>query len=117
MMSAARIKRCLHPVIWPVIGLGLIAYFLIHSVEGNHGLIARETLMDRIIRAEAALGTLSSERQVLERRARRLSAAALDPDMLDERLRVMLNYSHPNEVIIYRQRHSDHDGNAPVRQN
>ena len=102
MIAARRLKRFVQPAIWPLIGVGLVAYFVSHSVQGNHGLIARETLMDRIIRAEASVSTLKAERQVLERRVQRLSAGALDLDMLDERLRVMLNYSHPNEMIIYR---------------
>jgi cell division protein FtsB len=102
MMAGVRFKRKLQLVMWPVLGLSLVAYFLLHSVNGNHGMIARQTLTDRIISAEAALTTLKSERQVLERRAKRLSPETLDLDMLDERIRVMLDYSHPSEVIIYR---------------
>lgn len=115
MIAAGRLKRFVQPIIWPVIGLGLVGYFLSHSVQGNHGLIARETLMNRIIRAEASVSTLKAERQVLERRVHRLSAEALDLDMLDERLRVMLNYSHPDEVIIHRDGVIDSDRNQPSR--
>jgi len=50
--------------------------------------------------AKAELSDLAAERQTLEHRVSLLSSTALDPDMLEERARIMLNVAHPNDVVI-----------------
>ncbi len=37
----------------------------------------------------------------MERRVTLLSNTSLDLDMLEERARVMLNYAHPDDLIIF----------------
>jgi len=37
----------------------------------------------------------------LERRVAQLTSSSLDPDLLDERARAMLNFSDPNDVVIF----------------
>ena len=43
---------------------------------------------------------VAAQRDELENRVARLSSASLDPDLLDERVRAMLNYSRQDEVVI-----------------
>ena len=42
----------------------------------------------------------SAERKVWEHRVSLLHADRLDPDLLDERARAMLNYAHPRDLVL-----------------
>ena len=43
---------------------------------------------------------LVTERQGWEKRARQLRTNSLDPDMLEERVRRVLNFTRPNEYVV-----------------
>ena len=96
-----RLKRLLRPAVVPAFGACLVAYFAYHAVQGDHGILARTHLKAELAQAEATLAELRSEREVLEHRAGLLSPERIDPDLLEERVRVMLNYAHPDEVIYF----------------
>lgn len=95
------IKRRARDVIGPVLGFCIVGYFAYHSVEGDRGLTAFVRLSERIAEARTQLAELRSEREAIERRVRLLRTDNLDPDMLDERARQILNYSRPDEIIIF----------------
>ena len=62
----------------------------------------REQALDAIKAAQstAELEAIRAERAVWERRVGLLRSDNLDPDMLDERARVLLNLAQPNELIL-----------------
>ena len=43
---------------------------------------------------------IKARRMELEHRVRLLHPNSLDPDMLDERARLMLNYGHEDDVVV-----------------
>ena len=88
-------------VIGPVLAICAVAYFAYHAVQGERGLIALWHLNTRIEAARTALAETSLRRRVLERRVKLLGRSSLDPDMLDERARIMLNYASPDEIVIF----------------
>ena len=92
--------RALRQTIGPAIGAAIVGYFAYHAVQGDRGLIALSHLQNEIQQAEAVLAQVRGERTDLEQRASLLKRDHLDPDMLDERARAVLNYSHPDDVII-----------------
>jgi cell division protein FtsB len=95
------IKKRARDVVGPVLGFCIVGYFAYHSVEGDRGLTAFVRLSERLAEAQAQLAELKAERQAIERRVRLLRTDNLDPDMLDERARQILNYSRPDEVVIF----------------
>lgn len=95
------IKRRARDVIGPVLGFCIVGYFAYHSVEGDRGLTAFVRLSERLGEARTQLAELQAERQAIERRVRLLRTDNLDPDMLDERARQILNYSRPDEIVIF----------------
>ncbi len=101
MPTLLRLKRLLRPAVVPALGACLVAYFAYHAVQGDHGFLARTHLNAELAQAEATLADLRAERAVLEHRAGLLSPEHIDPDLLEERVRVMLNYAHPDEVIYF----------------
>jgi cell division protein FtsB len=83
------------------LGAGLlIGYFGVNAYTGNHGLNARQGLDLQIARLAAERDGLRSERQRWERRVALLKPHSLDPDMLDERARALLDYVDHRDVIL-----------------
>lgn len=78
----------------------LLSYFGYHLVAGGHGIRARAALEKRIANLEGELAGLRAVRQRLERDVGLLRSEALDPDMLDERARAILNFARPNDLVI-----------------
>jgi cell division protein FtsB len=60
-------------------------------------------LRHQIAEVKTTAKKVAAERHRLENRVRLLHPASLDPDMLDERARLMLNFGHPDEIIIIDQ--------------
>lgn len=90
----------LRKAIFPVACLALIGYFAYHLIVGERGLGARERIETRITMLQGELNGLKAVRAQLERDVALLRAEKLDPDMLDERARAILNFAHPNDLVI-----------------
>ena len=88
-------------VIGPVLGICAAAYFAYHAVQGDRGLIAWWNLKQRVANARASLSEITAQRKILEHRVSLLHPQSLDPDLLDERARLMLNYGHAEDIIIF----------------
>ena len=83
-----------------VIGACIVGYFLYHTVEGEHGLVAEMHLQNEVNAAQANLAKLRQEHEALDHRVRLMRPESLDPDLLDEQARKTLDYSKPNEIIV-----------------
>ena len=89
----------------PIIGLGLVVYFVYHTIEGDRGLLAYLRLKSQLDEAELQLAKVTTDRQELEHRVLLLRPDHLDPDMLEERARIMLNMGHDGETVIIENSH------------
>jgi cell division protein FtsB len=78
----------------------LIGYFGVNAYTGRHGLKAKQDLDQQITELTRELATAKAERAEIERRVMLLRPAGLDPDMLDERARAMLDYVHPRDLTM-----------------
>lgn len=95
------LRRRFSHVIGPLIGLSAVTYFAYHTVEGDRGVLAYLRLHNELLEAEMRLAKVASERQEMERRVLLLRPDHLDPDMLEERARIMLNMGHDGEVVVF----------------
>ena len=84
-----------------MLGACLAGYFVYHAVQGDRGIVAWMQLNQQIRVAETELGKTDTERQEMEQRVALLSNSSLDLDMLEERARVMLNFAHPDDLVIF----------------
>jgi cell division protein FtsB len=100
MVSHRRFRSALTAITLYVTAALLIGYFGVHAFTGNRGLKAQQELEQQITELTAELARLKAERSQWERRAALLRSDRLDPDLLDERARVLLNYVHPHEVTM-----------------
>jgi cell division protein FtsB len=78
----------------------LIGYFGINAYTGAHGLKAKHDLVQQTSELGAELERLKLDHAEWQRRVSLLRAGRVDPDMLDERARVMLDYVHPHELTL-----------------
>jgi cell division protein FtsB len=87
--------------IWlTVFGALVLAYFSYHMIQGNHGVIALLELQSKVAAAEIIQAETSADHQRLNQQVALLRPDNLDRDMLEERTRIMLNYVHPDEIVI-----------------
>ena len=97
--SKAQKARIRH-MFWTLLGVLVVSYFLYHTVQGERGWFAMVRMQNEVQTAEKTLQQLEAERQELEHRTKLLRTESMDPDLLDEKSRELLNYSKPNEIII-----------------
>jgi len=96
----AEIRIRARHVVGPVIGVCAVGYFAYHAVHGGRGLLAWQVLEQRVAELRADAAAVRTHRRALEHRVRLLHPGSLDADMLDESARRMLNYGHPDELVI-----------------
>jgi cell division protein FtsB len=82
-----------------------IGYFSVNAYTGNHGIKAREALDHEIAALADELDRVKAERERWERRVALLKSDRIDPDMLDERARTLLNWADPHDVTVAVKRH------------
>ncbi|GBE43220.1 MAG TPA: septum formation initiator family protein [Rhizobiales bacterium] len=83
-----------------LICFGFLGYFAYNLFVGDHGLEARARLQTQVKSLEGELNGLQAVRERLDRDVALMRADKLDPDMLDERARMILNFSHPKDIVI-----------------
>ncbi|MDX2143966.1 MAG: septum formation initiator family protein [Rhodospirillaceae bacterium] len=93
-------SRKARQVLGPLMGAAVMVYFGYHAVQGDRGLIAWWNLRFEIERTEASLREVTAAKQAIAHRVALLRSESLDPDMLEERARVMLGAVHPNDIIV-----------------
>lgn len=104
-MSLLReIKKRSRLVVPQVLGASLVAYFAYHTIEGDRGFWAWMHLKQAVAQKTQELQTVKAERDHLESKVVLLRPDSLDPDLLEERARIVLNYGQPNDYVIFRAR-------------
>jgi len=100
MTFSHSLRRRIRRVSVSFLGVSATFYFVFHVFHGDRGLIAWAQLRQQVVKVEVTAKALAAERQYLENTVRLLHPESLDPDMLDERARLMLNFGHPDELVI-----------------
>ena len=93
-------RRHAKQVVVPVLAIAVLAYFSYHAIQGDRGLFAWMAYNQQLKQTRALADAVAAQRGELENRVARLSSSSLDPDLLDERVRAMLNYADQDEVVI-----------------
>ena len=100
MVTRKRLRSILTTLGLYVMAALLIGYFGVNAYSGNHGLKAKEDLDQQIATLSADLDRLKLEHAQWERRVALLRPDRLDPDMLDQQARLLLDYVAPNDLIL-----------------
>lgn len=100
MALIADIRRRARHIVGPFMGICATAYFIYHAIQGDRGLIALWHLRQELRQQESELAAISAERFVIEKRVTLLRPESLDPDMIEERARAVLNVGEKEDLII-----------------
>ncbi len=101
-MSLVReIRRRGRFVVGPTLGALVVGYFVLNAFQGDRGILAWVQLHQNVVRAEAIHAKTTVERQRLAHRTALLKPDNLDPDLLDERARIMSGLGRPDELVIF----------------
>ena len=100
MVTRIRLRKVLAALGLYTLAAALIGYFGVHAYTGAHGLKAKEELKLQQAELTAELERVKAERMRWQHRVSLLRSNTLDPDMLDERARVKLNYVHPRDLVL-----------------
>ena len=88
-------------ILVPIIFAMMFGYFGYHLVNGDRGLLAMAHLQRETMIADQNLAEAETTRKIWERRVAALRNQSLDPDMLDERARILLNFSRKEDIVIF----------------
>jgi len=100
MVTRNRLRKVLNALALYTIAALVIGYFGVNAYTGNHGLRAKQDLDQQIGKLTSELTTLKNERATWERRVALLKPESIDPDMLDERARALLDYADPRDLTL-----------------
>jgi cell division protein FtsB len=103
MVTRRRLRSALTAIGLYIGAALLIGYFGVNAYTGAHGLKAKQDLAQQMDELSRELARLKIERATWEHRVSLLRADRLDPDLLDERARAMLDYAHPNDLVLMRK--------------
>lgn len=88
-------------VVFPLLATLLVSYFAFYTFFGERSLIRLMHLEAKIQNVEMKLANAQSEHDAYRARVNRLRPESIDVDLLDEQSRRVLNYTQPDEVVIY----------------
>lgn len=94
------LSRRFNEFFWPFLGAVILIYFSYHLIQGDHGLLAWKSLTKKLESDTTILEETEKTRKDLERDVRLLNPKTLDLDMLDERVRTMLNYHQQDDMLV-----------------
>ncbi len=104
MVSRRRLKSALTVLGLYVMAALMVGYFWFHAFSGQRGLHAKHEIDQQMAELTAELDRLRAEKTQWERKVALLRPQGIDPDMLDERARALLNVAHPNDAILMLRR-------------
>jgi cell division protein FtsB len=84
----------------PVLTICLILYFVYHTVHGDRGILTWVRLSQQVADAKVTLEEKLAQREALEHQVVRMRPDSLDPDLLEERARIMADMVRPDDVIV-----------------
>lgn len=94
------IKNRLRSFVAPVIFLALTYYFGWNAVHGKSGLEAQAEQHTQLQAAEQQAAATHQRLVTWQTKVAALSGQSIEPDMLDEQARKVLNLANPNDLVI-----------------
>jgi len=103
MVTRKRLRTILNALALYTLAALLIGYFGVNAYSGDRGLKAKEDIDRQTAALTEELQRLTLEHAQWQRRVALLQSDDIDPDMLEERARALLDNVDPNDLtLIYR---------------
>jgi cell division protein FtsB len=88
-------------IVVPIFAAVISGYFAFHAVQGDRGVFAYAELTEQVRVARIKLAEARARREALESDVSRLNRDSLDLNLLEERVRAVLNKIDDDDVLIY----------------
>lgn len=95
-----KINRFFWDVVAPALLACWVAYLGYGAIAGAAGYRVLTELKSEAAAKRAELDKIRARRLSLEKHADLLNPKSLDPDMLDERVRAVLGYVEPGDIVV-----------------
>jgi cell division protein FtsB len=105
MTVTIELQKRLRQAVAPAIGACVFGYFVYHAIQGDRGIMAWLQISQQLADSKTTLAGLIAEREELQHRVTLLSSESLDPDLLDERARIMLNVAKRDDRFVITKGH------------
>lgn len=90
-------------IIVPIFAAVISGYFAFHAVHGDRGVFTYAELTEQVREARVKLAQASAQRSALQSDVSLLKRDNLDLNLLEERVRAVLNLIDDDDVLIYDQ--------------
>ena len=100
MLMKPEQRRRFRHLLPSVLAACVFSYFAYHATQGERGIFAWWRISHQLAADQATLDQFQSERKAAELRVSLLRPENLDPDMLEERARVMLNFGTADDRLV-----------------
>jgi cell division protein FtsB len=94
------IRNRIRAIAPPVIFLAITYYFGWNAVHGKSGLEAQHVQQHQLAEALAKNKAVQAERLAWQTKIADLNGRSIQPDMLDEQARQVLNLANPQDMVI-----------------
>jgi len=84
-----------------LMGISLSVYFSYHTLSGQRSYSYLQSLELRVKQERFAFGAVQEKRAGLEDRVKMMRPGSIHPDLLEERVRLVLGYKHPEELVVF----------------
>ena len=100
MVKRPRLRSFLTALALYTMAALMIGYFGVNAYTGKHGLKARQEIDAQIASLIEERDVARAERTRWQRRVALLNAGNIDPDMLEERARTLLEWVDPRDLVM-----------------
>jgi cell division protein FtsB len=100
MIAGQEQRRRFRHIVPSILCACVFSYFAYHATQGERGIVAWWQIGNQLQESQATLAQLTAERKSEEHRVALLRPESLDPDMLEERARVMLNFGQADDRLL-----------------
>ena len=94
------LKHRLRALLPPAIFLAITWYFGWSAIHGKSGLQAQQVQRAQLLQAQQDFAKAEQLRVQWQTRIADLSGQSIEPDMLDEQARAVLNLADPNDLVV-----------------
>jgi cell division protein FtsB len=105
MILIREAKKRGRQIVVPIFAAVISGYFAFHAVQGDRGVFAYAELTEQVRDARIKLAEARAQREALQSDVSRLTRDHLDLNLLEERVRAVLNLIDDDDVLIYDNKH------------
>ena len=78
----------------------LVVYLVYHLLQGDRSVFSLREFQGKVAELDTQIALLEIEKNKIEKQIKLLNPTSLDLDFLEERVRVVLGFVHPDDWVV-----------------